>query len=266
MTGIERRIFLALFLFSLLVRIAMVALNPPAPSTTLTPLNDSTDYHHLALSILDFSYSSPGGEPTAFRAPVYPIFLASIYFISGKGNLVAVALFQALLGAVSVWLIARIAFMLWRNIWYALITGIIASIYPAFIFQTSLILTEVLHRFLQLLFLFVLLKAIKEKSINRMFFAGLLAGISILSKSVLLLVFPLLCIWVWYVLRSENIWRRRAVIFFTIGGVIIVGGWTTRNFLISGEFIPVSTNFPITFAQGVTRFSFYTNKWFGSER
>jgi len=55
MTGIERRIFLALFLFSLLVRIAMVALNPPETSTTLTPLNDSTDYHHLALSIPDVS-------------------------------------------------------------------------------------------------------------------------------------------------------------------------------------------------------------------
>ncbi|MCD6384500.1 hypothetical protein J7M23_01865, partial [Candidatus Sumerlaeota bacterium] len=78
--------------------------------------------------------------------------------------------------------------------------------------------------------------------------------------------FPLLCIWVWYVLRSENIWRRRAVISFIIAGILMVGGWTTRNFLISGEFIPVSTNFPITFAQGVTRFSFYTNKWFGSER
>lgn len=259
-----RQVFVAVFLFALLIRVTMVAIRPPDSTITLTPLNDSTDYHHLALSILHLSYSSPTGKPTAFRAPVYPLFLAIIYLISGKGNLIAVAVCQALLGAASVWLIARIAFLLWRNFWCVLFAGGIASLYPAFVFQTPLILTEVLHRFLQLLFLFVLLKAIKQKSISLMFFAGLLAGISILSKSVLLITFPLLCIWVWLVFRSTRILRRWGLGGFALGALLVLTPWTTRNFLVSGKFIPVSTNFPITFAQGVTRFSFYTNKWFGS--
>lgn len=263
----DKRILVYIFLFALIIRGLILIFYLPVPEKILTPLNDSTDYHHLAKEILKFSYSSPSGKPTAFRAPVYPFFLAIIYLVSGEGNLIAVALVQAVLDSFNTVLMSILAFMIWKDTRSILLAGLIGAIYPVFVFQTNQILSEVLHRTIQLIFLIFLIKAVKDGNIKNVILAGIIYALSILNKPVLLIVYPFLCFWLWYVWKKDEI--RNRIIMTLIFAVVVmcgVGVWTLRNFFVSGKFIPVSTNFPITFAAGVTKFSFYTHKWYGEEK
>ncbi len=260
----NKGIILYIFLISLVVRIVFLIFYPPVSGNILTPLNDSTDYHHLAKCIRSFSFNSPSGEPTAFRPPFYPFFLAMIYLVGGEGNLIAVGVVQVLLDAINASLIAYLCFIIWERTISMIVAGVIAGIYPVFVFQTSLILSEVPHRTIQLIFLIFLIKAVKDKNLKKVGLAGLIGGFSILSKPVLLITYPFLCLWLWYVWKNDKkVSKYVAVIVFALISVCIVGFWTTRNFLISKKFIPVSSNFPITFTSGVTKFSFYTHKWYG---
>jgi len=271
---------LLLFFVALLPRLAVVAWRWPTPAEILTPLNDSTDYDFLARSLLEGKgFSAPCGQPTAFRPPLYPLFLAAVYAVFGLTNLGAVAILQAFFGAshaVLLTLLARRAGLRERT---ALLAGLVAALYPPFLFQTPQILAEVLHRFLQTASLLLLLIGLQDRKPLRVAAAGAMFALAALNKSVLLAAFPFLLVWIflqtrkWYRVpepkeNPDQVLRRtwRAAILFTLPVVVLLGGWTLRNAAASGTFIPVSTNFPITFAHGVTRFSLYTRLWYGEDR
>lgn len=257
-----------LFGVALAVRLVAVLLRWPVAESILTPLNDSTDYHVLAESLLAGSgFAGPSGEPTAFRPPFYPVFLAVIYSVFGVGNLGAVAVVQAFLGAFHAVLLAAAARRWKLGATAGLLAGAAAALYPAFVFQTAQILTEITHRVLQA-GAFYMLALLFERGSKRAGLWAPLAGVvfvvAVFSKSVLLAALPfmgVLVIWRCIQLHGpgRGAWLSLAALLPIALGV---GAWTARNAVASGgEFVPVSSNFPITFAQGVTRFSFYSNKW-----
>jgi len=69
---------------------------------------DAQSYHLLAESILRGQGLERDGQPTAFRPPVYPIFLAALYLLLGSSPLVLRCV-QSLLGVLTVYLIYRLA-------------------------------------------------------------------------------------------------------------------------------------------------------------
>lgn len=258
---------IALFILALVPRIGYVILRPPTAESALTRLNDSTDYDHLAQKILEGEFSSPSGAPTAFRPPVYPGFLALIYLIFGKQNLIAVAVFQSILGALNCLLLMKLSERITGSKPASWIAALIAAFYPAFILQVSQILTEVLGRFLWLLALTILIESSHTHKRKGLIWGGIMFGLAVLNKSVLLITLPILTIWLVYKSNATLPDRIKTVfIYFLLPVSIMVGTWTIRNFQISGKPVPVSTNFPITFAQGVTPYSYYAKKWYGSER
>ena len=256
---------LIVFFLALGVRLVLVFSSPPTPEAVFTRLNDSTDYDQLARGLFEGKYRTPSGGPTAFRPPVYPAFLSLVYLLFGKGNLTAVALIQALLGSLNAILAFRLAGALFRKNGgkaASLLAGLGMALYPAFIFQTCQILTEVLGRTLFLGSLYLLAVGMEKRPGKRLVFAGVLLGLGILTKSVLAAAAPFVIVWA--ILRyPENRWKRG--FYFALPAVFLVGMWTVRNAAVSGRFIPVSTNFPITFAHGATRFCYYSNLWYGPD-
>ena len=261
-----RPLLLTIFAVGLVARIVMVAIAPPQAESVLEPLADATDYHTLAISMLEGrGYHGPGG-PTAFRPPAYPVFLAAIYAVAGKGNLLAVAAVQVLLGALNVLLIAWLARVAGFRRLVQLFAASMFALYPAFVFQTPQILTEVLARTLLLVACGYFLLMIERACWRTAVVCGALWALAIFNKSVLLAAAPFLG--VVSILAWPGGWKSRARLAcaFALPPAILLGAWTTRNAVVSGgAFIPVSTNFPITFAQGVTEFSYYTNEWYGED-
>ncbi len=103
----------------------------------------------------------------------------------------------------------------------------------------------------------------KDRPAGWLIFSGFLIGLAVLNKSVLAATLPFIGL-----LAGAPQWRvpkkflQRCVIF-TIPVALLLCSWMLRNAVVSGHFIPVSTNFPITFTQGVTKHSLYTQKWYG---
>jgi len=175
---------------------------------------------------------------------------------------------QTALDILSVLLILRLAHQMTGSKGAARLSAIAYALYPAFILQVTQILSETLGRALLLASLTVLMAAVESKSRRGMLWSGVLLGLSILNKSVLLLTVPFLILWVaWMGQASLSQRLRLSLLNFAIPILCVTGGWMARNAIVSkGEIIPVSTNYPITFAHGVTRFCYYANLWFGPER
>lgn len=263
---ISRRLLIILLAAAFILRIVCILINPPTSEKILTRLNDSTDYDYLAQSILKGGYCSPSGEPTAFRPPIYPAFLALVYLFLGKQNLIATAIIQAILGTLNCLLIMKLGEKITGSKAVSWISVLIAGFYPAFILQTCQILTEVLGRFLWLGALNILMESSCLHNRKGLILGGIIFSLAVLTKSVLLIVLPILTIWVLFKINASLVNRiKSSMICFLLPVLILVGSWTLRNYQISGKPVPVSTNFPITFAQGVTPYSYYTKKWYISE-
>jgi len=258
---------LLLFL-ALTPRLGIFLIIPPTPEKILTPLNDSTDYDFLAQEILKGRFCSPTGEPTAFRPPLYPAFLAIIYLIAGIQNLKAVALAQVALGIFNAFLTLWAAERMTKSKMAARLAALGVALYPAFILQTVQILSEDLSRTLFLASLAFLISGMEEKKSRRLILSGIIFGIAALNKSALLAALPFLVLWVGYYWSGPFRDKlKSALLYFLFPIALLVGAWSARNAAISGgKIIPVSTNYPITFAHGVTRFSYYSNLWYGRER
>ena len=251
---------------ALILRLVILATNTPTPENTLTRLNDPTDYDHLARMILQGKYCAPGGEPTAFRPPVYPAFMAVVYLFAGKGNLLAVGIFQAILGGLNAFLALKLARRMTGSRAASLLAGFLTAAYPAFVLQSAQILTEVLFRTFYLSGLLFLVSGLEKNRGRYKAVAGLLLGLAILTKSALLAAVPFLLIWLACV--GAGSFRQsllKSMVPFALSLFCVIGTWTARNVLISDTLIPVSSNFRITFAHGVTRFCYYANAWYGEE-
>ncbi len=108
---------------------------------------DRDAYLSIARQVADghgFSNESTG-HPTAYRPPLYPLVLAAIYRVGG-GPL-AIGIFQAVLGAATVFLTWRLGLRLGLGRGATLAAAIVA-VDPLLVQYTTYAMTETLHTFL----------------------------------------------------------------------------------------------------------------------
>lgn len=256
-----------LFLVALAARLAWVALNPPVPEEILTRLNDSTDYDLLARNLLaGEGFSGRGGNPSVIRAPLYPIFLALVYLLAGKGNLIAIAILQAFLSAGASVLTMLVARHLGAPRWAALLAGLADAMYPVFVYQSALILTESFHRAIQMAALLVTLRASLGTRLIPWFAAGLLWGGAALCRPAAIGIAAFVGIWILIAARPRNFARRLLVAaVFGMGCWVVLAPWTARNYAVSGRFVPVAANLPTALVHGTSHLSLHARRWFAGE-
>lgn len=252
-------------IIALLLRVGFVIVEPPVARDVFAPLADSTDYDHLARALLrGEGFVNLQGNPTAFRPPVYPVFVAMVYAVAGEQNLMAVALVQAALGAVATLLVYLLARRAAVDRAGALCAALLYACYPAFIVQVPQVLSEELGRVLLLGAVFFMMED-DGKNWMKTALAGAILAVAILNKSVLAAAVPFLCLALLWGGNRAMRERLVAATAFALPLCLVIGGWTLRNASVSGSFIPVSTNFPITFAHGVTKWNVQANEWYGRD-
>ena len=111
------------------------------------PSSDAYDYDRLAVSILNGSgYVNGLGEPTSWRSPLYPLFLASVYFLFGH-NYEIVRIIQAIIGTMT----CLIIYFIGKNLYsksIGLLAALLAALNISFICAERLLLTEAILTFL----------------------------------------------------------------------------------------------------------------------
>jgi 4-amino-4-deoxy-L-arabinose transferase-like glycosyltransferase len=204
-----------------------------------TVASDAVDYDAIASSIVTGNGFSLEGVPTAYRAPLYPAFLAALYIPFGIHAFGAVRMAQILIGIVSLWTLWRLGKTL--NIEAAgLVAAAIFAIHPLSAIYDLSILTENLA----LLFTILITLCVAQFSINSrriwMTFALALTALAALLRPETLMLFPLLAAWTWYVSgwslggAVKKLWPGALIAF------AVLAPWTVRNLVVLRQFVPIS--------------------------
>jgi 4-amino-4-deoxy-L-arabinose transferase-like glycosyltransferase len=147
---------------------------------------DMSQYHERALALL-----STGTIPDALRGPGYPLALAAAYATS-LPPFDAARLMQALLGGVLTWTTARLAEQTGagaRRGWAAAVV----ALYPGLVLSSVYLMPEGLYTTLAMVAVWLVVAVDERSSAHvtpRLMFAGALAGMALLTRSVGLALLP----------------------------------------------------------------------------
>jgi len=204
------------------------------------------DLNQLA-SFVDFDLTSVKdydpllGIPTSFRAPLYPNFLAIVYFFSGTGfsRFFAARIAQAvLLGAPLAsltYLIAKKLFV--NNERSAKLSAWIVACYPMLLVYPLGLGTENPFFVLLLASFYFLLLTIDKPTASYFLLSGLFLGLTALTRSVILPFAGLAVLWVWSSLK-----QKRGAILAAIALALTITPWMIRNSLLHHKLTTIETS------------------------
>lgn len=241
MRGVPKVAWLILLL-ALLIRVAVAA---EMPLRALSPGQDSVDYDRHGQSIArgngyPSSILLPGHRPSAFRAPLYPYFLAAVYKVTG-GRVRAARYAQALVGTLTVALIGLLAFQL-AGPRVGLASLGLAAVFPPLIAIDTAILTEEVLVPLELGALAAALQHRRSTSRWRwVVTAGILGGLATLARPNGFLVLVPIAIALWPARPELALKPGWATLLMLAIAAVIVLPWTIRNAVEMHAFVPVST-------------------------
>jgi 4-amino-4-deoxy-L-arabinose transferase-like glycosyltransferase len=206
---------------------------------------------------LDFSTIAeydPRGVPTSFRPPLYPAFLALIYFVAGTGarRFFVARLVQVFVGAA----LAPLTYALAKRFFpdresVGRISAWVVALYPMLVIYPLSLATENLFFLLILCSVLALLKAadsltakgakpaekkLKNSALSAVnsfyrarwfLLSGLLLGLAALTRSVALSFAGLAVLWVWFALRQ----KKMALVTFAMVALTVLP-WMVRNSLL----------------------------------
>lgn len=242
----DRRLLIALALIVLVafgVRLATIK------ATNSVPRTDAADYDRHALSLVEHHTYPPsivtgGRGASAYRPPAYPFVLAGVYELSGTGSPSArwraARVFEALLGALAVGLIAVIALQVAGPL-VALIASGIAAVYPPLVAVNTSLMSEALYIPLELAAVACVLA--HRRSTHRwrwLLAAAALAGLTALTRSNAILLIPALAVGIWRPPRRSVKSLVPVAVFLAVGAAVIAP-WTARNAVALHSFVPITT-------------------------
>lgn len=231
----NKKIIFLIYLLSLVVGLLFV-FTKPLPYLT----GGDTEYIIYARNLLKgkgFSQNvSAPYYPDVYRTPGYSLFLCLIYVIFGLNNHI-VMLIQVVLNAsicVFIFYLARRYF----SLRFSYIAGILIAIYPFTAVFVQVIYSEILCIFLFTLGIFLFEKGRETK--NRLFFAfsGFAMGYCLLVRPGTALMFLFMGIVYLLVSGHRAVWKHLLV--FNLCVILIWLPWVVRNYIVSGEFIPLT--------------------------
>jgi 4-amino-4-deoxy-L-arabinose transferase-like glycosyltransferase len=202
---------------------------------------DSLAYMRIASSLISGHGFSQGGVSSSidYRSPLYPIFLAVTYKVFGGSNL-AVQVVQAILGAITCWLVYAIGQRLF-NTSTGILSALIMSVYPPLVYVSGLLMSEQLFIFLLILSIFLLIRNGRNPSCRWTSLSGICLGLASLTRPAAVVLIPFFAI---YLCLERTLSRKRRFILgiaLVSSAFLIISSWTIRNYVRYHEFIPIST-------------------------
>ena len=235
-------VWFLLFLIAYGVRLAYVLEISDMPYFS-APGVDAEYHDSWAMNIArgDFTFA----EGPFFRAPFYPFFLGAVYAVFGHDYFL-IRIIQALIGSftcVLIYLLGRKLF----NERTGLIAGYAAAFTGIIVYFDAELLLPVLLLPLYLSLILLWLKAVETKDLKHWFFAGLLMGISAITRPNILIILPLIIITAISFRQIKSSLLR--LLFIAIGTMLPIIPVTVHN-IIQGEFVPIATQGGVNFYIG----------------
>jgi len=211
---------------------------------------DAADYDRLARALVaGEGLSNTNGDPTSFRPPLYPLFVASWYWLITPGTRVVLLSHIALdlVTTTVVYVLAR----RWVSERAALVAAGLVALNVAAISATGRLLSESLFTVLLVSGVWLGVRWNEAASSGSRIpqaaaTAGAVLGLAVLTRGVLLPYAPLLAV-------ASAVSARRILpgtTIFLLAFVVTLAPWTIRNFRVHSAFVPVTTQIGITLYAG----------------
>ncbi len=177
-----------------------------------------------------------------YRAPLYPYSLALLRLVTSD-NLFAVRVIQSSLGSLLPVMIFLLGLRLFQRK-VALTAGVIAVLYPTFIYYDASLLITSTMTLLSILVVWQTFRAERKLTLWRLVILGGLIGLAALARPNILFFLPALAIWFWVYVRgrfhnkTSNALLSYALV--VISALIVIAPVTIHNWVITGDLIPIS--------------------------
>jgi 4-amino-4-deoxy-L-arabinose transferase-like glycosyltransferase len=187
------------------------------------------------------------GQPY-FRAPLYPWFLGICFRVFGEDYLVPRVL-QSAMGALGCGLVFLIGRRLFGRPTGALAAAVAATCWLPIYFEAELLITA-LAVFLDLIFLWLLLRAGDTGTRGAFFVSGLAMGVSAIARPNILLFGPFVCAWIalsigW---KSGKAWLRASL--FALACLLPILPIAIRNHVDGNDRVLISSQGGVNFYIG----------------
>ena len=189
------------------------------------------------------------GQPTVFIMPGLTATLASFVKLFGQfAAITAFRVFQAVLQGMSMYLI----FLLGRRIFnsrVAIIACVINLFYIAEYYAVTMILTEVIFKFLFLLLVYLCILAIQEKKLSYYLIGGVVWGLACLVRPTVG-AFPAVILIMWFIHKYTFKEMVKYTVVTTLVFALVMAPWWIRNYRVFHRFIPLTLSTGNPFLQG----------------
>ncbi|MDQ3817336.1 MAG: hypothetical protein M3362_06555 [Acidobacteriota bacterium] len=216
----DKRKTIALFLFTLLTRLAVGWQSLLSPSASVLP--DSFGYFPLAEKLMQGSF------PSIFRTPGYPLFLAITGARPGSTALAVVV--QMLLDCFTAVLLAHIVWRLLRNASASLLTGVLWALCPVAAAISPICMSETLFMFLAVAAFYL---ALSRSLLVVVLGQGLCWSAAALTRPAGVLLPLIICFFI-IILRQTDRARRLALSACLLIYILVLGAWAGFNYYRAG--------------------------------
>jgi len=237
-----RRAQWLIFLGGFALRAAFLLFEPPT-----FPVGDERTYLTWGATYLPSGRVgfSPFRMHLIFHPPLYPYFIAGLQSL--PGGLAVVQWVQVALSALLVPAVGRVGARAFGERTGLVAAGITAA-FPELVWFAPHFWSETVMLFLLWWAFERLLEADASGRARPAAVAGVLLGLTALTRETVLYFAPLAALWLaWKPSHPRG--RRRAVVFLA-AVVLAVAPWTIRNWIVFRTFIPVSTSSGLNLWQG----------------
>lgn len=231
----NNRTLYAIIIFALILRIITVF----ALGSNKTTFGDAQDYLNTAKHICEYhSYPEQGNMPF-FRAPLLPAYISMVTLCCPE-NVSWIKLSFTFVDCLTIIAIFYLSLILFNNRIVSILSALLASIYPVFLFQLTDIRTEPLFMFFITAAMLFFFKSMNANKALLLLASGIFVSLAALTRPAALILIPFLFI---SFLFKPNMHLRRKVImasFFLIGSTVILFPWVLRNYVKFNELILVN--------------------------
>jgi 4-amino-4-deoxy-L-arabinose transferase-like glycosyltransferase len=216
-----------------LIARAWVVRHGPGHAFAVDQLFDTLAWNLVTLH----QFTLDGLSPAAHVGPLYPMVLAVFYAVAGH-RLEWVPVLHMACDLGTAFCVYRVGISLWGS-WIGAWAAAIFFLYPAYWTYDPRIRSEALLTFLVGAWLWAAVACVRIPSVRQYVVAGILAGLTILCKPVVLVLAVVLTGLVWF--GTDSLPRKMAYLgAYGAVCVLLAVPWSARNYVEFHEVIPVS--------------------------
>lgn len=223
---------------------------------------DEREYNAIAVNIIEGKGFSLNGQLTAYRPPLYPAFVAFVYYMMHTTNFIYVRILQGLISIFNVILVYCIGKEIF-NKKIGILAASLFCIYPALLGFNIFVLSETLFIFLFCLSYYYFLRFLKERNPTYVVLTGIFLGLSCLTRSFIFAFVLLLGIFLFFIYRKKstfkNIFIYISLLFLSFS--LIVTPWVARNIKLFRSFVLIDTASGSQFYMGNSQYTRLNKAW-----